>query len=144
VGEDTPFVLENTVEFPFVSNVTMLMNRLQDIEENFDQEHYIIHSVTERFVSDGKLVIDNRVKFVDFSDLDMQGKVFKQKLLVAVGYDLPNYLVMKKLEAVITDISLMFHREQGCNFYTLYTKITTDDRVILCVNVPNKYLVLSF
>lgn len=139
VGSDGTFLEENILEFPFIINITKLSTAMQDMED-IERNHISIYDVTERFVKDKLLVVTNKDKFVDFSDLTQGKIVFAQKLLAAVGYDFPSYLALKKIEGEITKVELILQRSTESNFYTLFVKIHTEKRIIYSVNVPNKFL----
>lgn len=139
VGTEGVFLEENIVEFPFIINITKLtiaMEQMADIE----QKSVLVYDVTDRFVKDGKLLITNKDKFSDFSDLALGKIVFAQKLLAAVGYDFPSYLALKKIEEDIRKVDVILQKAPESNFFTLFVKIQMDNRVLYSVNVPNKYL----
>lgn len=139
VGSDGVFLEENILEFPFIINVTKLAFAMEDIQ-SLDEKSILVFDVTDRFIKENKLIITNKDKFVDFSDL-AQGKiVFAQKLLAAVGYDFPSYLALKKIEEEIRKVELILQKSPESNFYTLFVRISNDNRVIYSVNVPNKFL----
>lgn len=139
IGDDGIFLEENILEFPFIINITKLSSAMQDMA-SVEQTSISIFDVTDRFIKEGQLVITNKDKFVDFSDLTQGKIVFAQKLLAAVGYDFPSYLALKKIEEEIRKVEIILQRAPESNFYTLYVKIQTDNRIIYSVNVPNKFL----
>ena len=133
------FIEENILEFPFIINITKLSSAMQDMAV-VEESSLHIFDVTDRFIKDGLLVVTNKDKFVDFSDLTQGKIVFAQKLLAAVGYDFPSYLALKKIEGDIRKVELILQRAPESNFYTLYVKIHMDNRIVYSVNVPNKFL----
>lgn len=139
IGSDGIFLEENILEFPFIINITKLSHAMEDMAD-VEKKSISIHDVTDRFVKENKLVITNKDKFVDFSDLTQGKIVFAQKLLAAVGYDFPTYLALKKIEEEIRKVEIVLQKSPESNFYTLFVKIQTDNRVIYSVNVPNKFL----
>ncbi len=141
VGDDSNgvFIEENILEFPFIVNITKLSSAMQDMAV-VEESSLHIFDVTDRFIKDGLLVVTNKDKFVDFSDLTQGKIVFAQKLLAAVGYDFPSYLALKKIEGDIRKVELILQRAPESNFYTLYVKIHMDNRIVYSVNVPNKFL----
>ena len=69
--------------------------------------------------------------------------MFTQKPVMLVGYDIPNYLTLKKIEEEIESVTAVFDKSSDSNFYTLFTKIKTADRVICSVNMLDKYLAVA-
>lgn len=141
VGDESNgiFIEENILEFPFIINITKLTAAMQDMV-TVEKSSLHIYDVTDRFVKEGQLVITNKDKFVDFSDLTQGKIVFAQKLLAAVGYDFPSYLALKKIEGEIRKVEIILQQAPESNFYTLYVKIHTDNRIVYSLNVPSKFL----
>lgn len=139
VGTEGVFLEENILEFPFIMSITKLtiaMEKMATLEE----KAVLVYDITDRFVKEGKLVITNKDKFSDFSDLALGKIVFAQKLLAAVGYDFPSYLALKKIEGEIRKVEAILQKSPESNFYTLFVKIQLDNRELYSVNVPNKFL----
>ncbi|WP_396190472.1 RNase H family protein [Flavobacterium sp.] len=139
VGSDGVFLEENILDFPFIINITTLSTAMREFA-SLDPSELLIFDVTDRIVHDNKLLVTNKDKFVDFSDLTQGKIVFVQSLLVAVGYDIPSYLSLKRIEEEIRKVEIILHKHPDSNFYTLYTRIQMDNRVVYSLNVPNKFL----
>lgn len=139
VGSDGVFLEENILEFPFIINITNLVTALQDIE-SLNKDELITYDVTDRIVKENKLLVSNKDKFVDFSDLVQDKVVFVQKLVAALGYDIPSYLALKRVEEDVSKVEIILHKRPDANYYTLYTKFQTNDRVMYSLNVTNKFL----
>lgn len=144
IGDDTVFLHENTVEFPFINNISLLTQTLDAVSTGRDDSlRSVVIDITDKIVKEGKLLITNTDRYLDYSDIPTPGFTFKQKLVLALGYDLPSYLALKNIESEITQASLLLRQEPGSNFCTLYVQITTPDRTLLSLNVPNKYLIIA-
>lgn len=141
IGSEGTFLQENTMEFPFIVNITKLTNAITNLMEDEDTLG-IRFPLTDRLVAEGKLLIDNKEKFLDLSTEVGEKISFCQRPLVGVGYDIPAYLTLKKIEAEITSVHAVFHKSQNSNFYTLYTKITMPERELCSINMLEKYLAL--
>lgn len=141
VRDTTPFMFENTVEYPFIVNAAKLFNGMLDVSQiQPGDPEVLVRDITERIVVDGKIVFSNRDKTLDFTDTVSDGVALKQKLLVTVGSDIPSYLALKNLEAQIQRVELVLHCKSDSNFCTLYINIHTSDRNLYSVNIENKFL----
>lgn len=141
IGTTGPFLQENTMEYPFIVNINKLSAAMVRMQENEDLE-LTSYCVKGKFIEEDKLKLSNKDKFIDLSDL-VEGKiVFSQRPVLGVGYDVPAYLTLKKIESEIQSLEVIFDKDKESNFYTLYTKITTPNREICSVNMLNKYLAM--
>lgn len=145
VDESGTFLQEKNVDFPFIREVTNLSELILDMSATDLSQHtntpeFMVFDVTDRFVREGKLLLGNKDKFLDFTDLASESVVFKQRVLAATGFDFPAYLTLKRIEEEIHSVHLVLKRDPESNFYTLYVKITTNDRSLYSLNVLNKYL----
>lgn len=139
IGTDKVFLQENTMEFPFIVNISKLTNAIVGIL-SLPQEEGVSVDVSSHFIKEGKLLITNKDKHIDLS-AEVSGRIkFCQKPLLGIAYDVPNYLTLKKVELELKAVHAVFHKNEHNNFYTLYTKIATQDRVLCCINMVDKYL----
>lgn len=138
IRSDSAFMEENTMEFPFIMNINKLSCAMENIEEG--GLGTIAEDITQDIIGDGKVILTGKDRYIDL-DHRLSGRVqFTQKLLLGVGLDIPNYLALKKLEDEIRKVDLVLHKDPESNFYTVFTKLTTDNREVYSVNVPNKFL----
>lgn len=142
-GDNTPFIFENTVGYPFIIKATSIFKNTLDIANKNTFNRLIEKDITDRIVKEGKLVFTNKDKNLDFSDVIENDVKLKQKLFVTVGYDIPSYLVLKKIEEEIRSVNLILECKSGSNFCTMYIKIVTDSREIYSVNIDNKFLSIN-
>lgn len=140
LDEKGTFLRENIMQFPFIMEVRKLTDNLISVANKEDEHRLIIKDVTELFIKDNKLTLTNKDKFVDYTPYIEDLITFQQKVLVGIGYDMPSYLALKKIESDITKMEFIFKRDIDSNFYTLFTKISTTNRDIYSVNVLNKFL----
>ena len=142
IKDNTLFMFENTVNYPFIVNASKLFSNMVHITDMVeDGDHrVIVKDITPRVVCDGKIVFSNKDKHLDFSELFENDITLRQKLLVTVGYDVPSYLALKNIEDKIQKVSLILDHQRENNFCTMYLKIDTDDRSIYSVNIENKFL----
>lgn len=141
VGTTKTFLQENTMEFPFIVNIAKLTNAITNLMQ--DDQAGISFNLTDQFVSEGKLLIDNKDKFIDLTKTVNDSIEFCQRPLVGIGYDVPAYLTLKKLEESIETVHAVFHKNDDNNFYTLYTKVVLPDRELCSINMIDKYLTLK-
>lgn len=139
VGDTTPFLFENTTNLPFIVKANRVFEKTLDIATGSAVD-LITADVTDSFIKDKKLIITNKQKSLDFSDL-VKGKItLKQRLLLSIGDDMPGYLALKHIEADILKVSLVVETSPNDNFCTAYINIETANRNILSVNICNRYL----
>lgn len=145
IKDTTPFMFENSVEYPFIINASKLFNKMLDVSnsDKSETDNLIVKDITDRIVSDGKIVLSNKDKSVDFTDVIGNSVKLKQKLLVTVGYDIPNYLALKNIEKKIEKVYLILETKPDNNFCTLFINILMSDRNIYSVNIENKFLKLN-
>ena len=142
IRDNTPFIFENGMDYPFIVNATGLFTRMLEVIECKDKlnEHRFIIDITERIVQEGKIAFSNKEKHLDFSDV-LENKIqLRQKLLVTIGYDIPNYLALKNIEDRIQKVELIVDCRTDSNFCTVYVNIETMDRNLYTVNIENKFL----
>lgn len=142
VGETTPFVFSDNVNLPFIMSSNKLFTRTLDIHRVLQQSTLLDPiDITNRIVKDGKLIITNMDKFLDF-DSSVIKKNLKQVFRLALGFDLPSYLSLKSIEADINKVELVLEEDES-NFVTSYVKINTKEQTIYSVNIGNKFLKYS-
>jgi hypothetical protein len=142
IGSDGPFLQENTMEYPFIVNINKLSNAITNMQED-ECTRGVAFDVGPQFLQDGKLKIDNKDRYIDLSDVVKDTISFCQRPLVGVGYDIPSYLTLKRMEENILSVQAVFNKDEESNFYTLYTKILTHDRELCSINMLNKYLAVA-
>lgn len=143
IRDNTPFIFENGMDYPFIMNATSLFTRMYDlITDTEPNENRFSIDITERIVKEGKIAFSNKEKNLDFTDLFKDKILLKQKLLVTVGYDIPNYLALKNIEKDIQKVYLILNCNRDSNYCTLYVNIETVDRNLYSVNIENKFLCL--
>lgn len=141
VRDTTPFIFENTVDYPFIVNASQLFTNTLDISEfSKDDKNIIVKDITSRIVQDGKIAFTNKDKHLDFTDIISDQVTLKQKLIATVGYDLPSFLALKNIEDIITKVDLILNVKTDSNFCTMYINIQTSDRSLYSVNIENKFL----
>lgn len=142
IRDEQPFIFENTTEYPFMVDATKLFNQTLDVsqENKTDNPNYIVRDITERIVKDKKIVLSNKDKSVDFTDVVADAVQLKQKLLMTVGYDIPSYLALKNIEEDIQQVFLILESKPNSNYCTLFVNIVMNDREMYSVNIANKYL----
>lgn len=141
VGDNTPFIYENGFDYPFMISATALFSRMMDVVNNPEpSELRLVKDITSRVVSEGKIAFSNKDKHLDFSDIIENELQLKERLYVTVGYDIPNYLALKNIEADIQSVHLIIDSKPDSNFCTLYINIKTSDRNLYTVNIENKFL----
>lgn len=137
VSVDGVFLQECHMEFPFIMNINALSTAMERTK-SFEEESVIV-DITEMLVKDGKIAIPNSVRGVDITHLTENKLKLLQRVFLKVGSDIPNYLSLKRIEGDIQSVEAMLHKSVS-GYYSLITKITTGDRLIYSLNVPNKYL----
>lgn len=144
VGDDTPFLYENTINFPFIMNAAEIFSRMSFIDSIIDDADsgLMKFNVTDTFINlqEHKLKLSNKDKDIDFTDLVKDSIEFKQKLIIKIGYDIPSFLALKSIENEIESIYLIIESNPDNNFCTVYININTKTRCIYSVNIRNKYL----
>ena len=143
IRDTTPFIFENTMDYPFIINASKLFTRMLDVNTQVNTNNtdcILIKDITNHIVQEGKVVFSNKDKVLDFTSLVENDIILKQKLLVTVGYDIPNYLSLKNIEDQIQSVQLVLETKPDNNFCTLYINIRTNDRTIYSVNIENKFL----
>ena len=111
---------------------------MQQLE--FDSEVTLVEDITSVLFKDEKLQISNKDRFLDLNYRVEDRIQFTQKLLLGVGYDMPNYLALKRLETEVSLVHMALHKDYESDLYTVFVKLTTPTREIYSVNVPNKFL----
>lgn len=142
IGDSSPFMFESGMKYPFMVNATALFSRMAYISDDIaieDQYKFVI-DVTDRIVNQGKLLISNKEKVLDYTALVEPYVKMKQKLLITVGYDIPSYLALKNIERDIKKVFLVVKTNPDNNFCTVYVGIETDVRTLYTVNIENKFL----
>jgi len=142
IRDTAPFLFENVIDYPFIVDAAKLYNKTIDISNDHkaNSEHLIVRDITERIVKDNKIVLSNKDKSVDFTDIVSDTVYLKQKLLATVGYDMPSYLALKNIENDIQKVYLILETKPDSNYCTLFINIVMSDRDIYSVNIDNKYL----
>ena len=142
VRDHTPFMFENTVDYPFIVNAGKLFNSMLDVQALLHEGSplYTTRDITDKIVKEGKIAFSNRDKHLDLTDLVKDEVTLQQKLLVTVGYDIPSYLALKHIESDIQKVMMHLEKSQDSNFCTLYVNIQTQDRQVYSVNIRNKFL----
>lgn len=145
VGDKTPFLFENTINFPFIINASTLFSNMVYIDESMDNDQYNIikKDITDDLIKDGKLKITNKDKFLDFTEKLKDIITLKQKLIIKIGYDIPNYLALKNIEKDIKKVNMIILTNYDNNFCTVYINIVTSNRILYSTNIENKYLALK-
>ncbi len=144
VGDNSPFLFENSINFPFIVNASKLFNKMNYIDSIKDEAHNNIlrFDVTDTFIdlSTNKIKLTNKDKFIDINHL-IEGKLtLKQSLIIGIGYDIPSYLALKNIEKDIEKVYIIVENNIDNNFCTVYINIITNTRNIYSVNIENKYL----
>lgn len=137
VGDNSPFIFECRHNFPFIMSATTIFSNMLSIETYKD---YTKIDVTDYFIKDKKVIITNKDKDFDFSEL-VTNINLKQKLIVSLGYDIPSYLALKNIEKDIEKIYLIIIEED--NYLTIYFNIMTINRNIYSCNIEKKYIFKS-
>ena len=132
------FLQENVMDYPFIANINRLSSLMEDVQANCYDAH--LYDITSEIVQDGKLRLGNKDRHVELQEHLGQELQLTQKLSLSVGYDLPSYLALKRIEGEIKQVKLLLSRPAGNNFYTAFTCIHTAERQICSLNVPDKYL----
>lgn len=145
VGDNSPFLFENSINFPFIINASKLFNKMNYIDSAKDEisDNIYKFDVTDTFIdiTTNKLKLTNKDKFIDFNDLIKDKLSLKQNLILGIGYDIPSYLALKNIEEDIKQVNMIIETNIDNNFCTVYINIITKTRNIYSVNVENKYLV---
>lgn len=142
VREDKPFIYEANVEYPFIIDASRVFAKTVDIanSDKTDNPDLIVRDITDRIVKEKKIVLSNKDKSVDFTDVVSDSVQLKQKLLMTVGYDIPSYLALKNIEEDIQQVYLILESTPNSNHCTLFINIVLSDRNMYSVNIENKYL----
>ena len=144
VGDPTPFLYENSVNFPFIVNAAEMFNKMSYIDSVVKEQYPNIFKfdVTDTFIdlNEHKLKITNKDKDIDFSDLVKDTIQFKQKLIIKISYDIPSFLALKNIEEEIERVQLIIETNDDNNFCTVYINIVTKSRSIYSANIGSKYL----
>jgi len=140
IRDTTPFLFENSLNYPFTILASRQFNKLQLVSENIDSEYYRKYDITSFIMKDNKLIITNKDKYIDVMSLLKKEFNITQKVLLKIGYDLPPYLSLKRLENEIKKVELILEYDSNINFYSIYINIITDKRIIICTNISNKFL----
>lgn len=136
------FLFETNTEYPFIIDAAKLFNQTLDVamEDKSNNPNLLVRDITERIVKDKKIVLSNKDKSVDFTDVVCDAVQLKQKLLMTVGYDIPSYLALKNIEEDIQQVNLILESKPHSNYCTLFVNIVMSDRNMYSVNIENKYL----
>lgn len=142
IKDKQPFIFETNVDYPFMIDASKLFNNTLDVanEDKTNHPNIIVRDITERIVKDKKIVLSNKDKSVDFTDVVSDAVQLKQKLLMTVGYDIPSYLALKNIEEDIQQVNLILESKPNSNYCTLFVNIVMSDRNMYSVNIENKYL----
>lgn len=142
IRDDNEFISEANVEYPFIMDASRVFSSTLDIasQDHTNNPDVIVRDITDRIVKDKKIVLSNKDKSVDFTDVVSDAVQLKQKLLMTVGYDIPSYLALKNIEEDIQQVYLILESKPNSNYCTLYVKIVLAERNMYSVNIENKYL----
>lgn len=144
IGEKTPFLYDNIINFPFIINAAEMFSKMTFIDSSINDINttLIKFDVTDTFIdlNEHKLKLTNKDKDIDFTDLVKDRIEFKQKLIIKLSYDIPSYLAMKNIEKEIEKIYLIIETNDDNNYGTVYINIVTKSRNIYSSNIENKYL----
>lgn len=142
IRDEQPFIFETNVDYPFMIDAVKMFGNTLDIvnEDKTNHPSIIVRDITERIVKDKKIVLSNKNKSVDFTDIVSDTVQLKQKLLMSVGYDIPSYLALKNIEEEIQQVLLILESKPNSNYCTLFIQIVLADRSMFSVNIENKYL----
>lgn len=143
--DNTAFLYEVDRRFPFAIAASSIFNNTLWLHETKECANpYIFKFDITNILFDEntkKLKFTNKDK--DFDLTEVMGNIiqFKQKPIITVGYDIPNYLALKSIEPTIAKIYAYVEIKEDSNFCTLYINIETTNRIIYSLNIENKYLV---
>ncbi|EKD89592.1 MAG: hypothetical protein ACD_33C00036G0003 [uncultured bacterium] len=147
-NDTSPFVFDLLNDFPLITNINTTFGNIKDIydcvSQNLVNENYFLKDITDLFIKDNKLLFTNKDSVIDLSSILLDSNintVIKQKLLVNIGYDLPNYLAMKQIEDKILKIHVIIERNRESNLASCFFRIITTDREIYVTNITNKFLI---
>lgn len=139
ISDTTPFIYENTTNYPFIMDMSRIFSRLMDTETT---EYDTLLDITDSIVSNKTLVLNIKQSKLDYTER-VPNISLLSKLILTVGYDIPNYNTLKSLEKDIVSVTLRFRKDNESSYYTAYTTIETNDRKISTVNILNKYMSIS-
>lgn len=142
LNEPGEFLQENTMDYPFIVNINKLYSAMVRMHESPHDQAFAC-ALDPILLESGKLKLSTKDKFLDLTEQTKDIIMFTQKPVMLVGYDIPNYLTLKKIEEEIESVTAVFDKSSDSNFYTLFTKIKTADRVICSVNMLDKYLAVA-
>lgn len=142
LNEPGEFLQENNMDYPFIVNINKLYGAMMRMHENPNDLSFACDLDTT-LLENGKLKLTTKDKFIDLTEHTKETILFTQKPVMMVGYDIPNYLTLKKIEDDIENVTVVFDKSPESNFYTLFTKIKTTDRLICSVNMLDKYLAVA-
>lgn len=142
IRDSQPFLFEANVDYPFIIDASKLFNSTLDIanDDKANNPNVIVRDITDRIVKDKKIVLSNKDKSVDFTDVVCDAVQLKQKLLMTVGSDIPSYLALKNIEEDIEQVLLILESKPNSNYCTLFVNIVVGGRNMYSVNIENKYL----
>jgi len=139
IGDLSPFIVENISKKPFAIHIYESFTKLLDLHfQNTDNSIRKLN-ITDLVIKDSKLTISNSDKYIDYSNV-IDGSSFYQKVILRVGYDIPSYLSLKKIEDSIKNVYIIISETQDSSFVTLYSCIETNNRTIYSLNIENKFL----
>lgn len=142
VKDTSPFVMEYNKDFPYIVEAGKVFNSSLDIASMVESiPNTWVVDITDRVISEGKLLLSNREKLLDLGDMFEVPFNFVNKLILTLGKDIPAYNALKKLESEVVKVKAVVERKQGSNSVSLYSIIETDNRVICSTNILNKFLV---
>ena len=140
IRDTTPFIFENSIKYPFTILASRQFNKLQTVSENIDLIEHKKYDITNYIINNNKLIISNKDKYINVTSLFEKEFNINQKVLLKIGYDLPPYLALKRIENEIEKIELILEYDNNVNFYSIYINIITNKRTIMCTNISNKFL----
>lgn len=147
VGDNTPFLFETGMKFPFAMKAINIFNNTIWLDQYIDDPNppfnLIKADITNLLYNKQtkKIILTNKDKDIDVSHLVEDRIKLAQRLILTIGYDIPSYLALKNIESNIEQIQLFIKISDEKNYCTAYTYIETKDRTIYSVNIENKYLI---
>lgn len=144
--DNSPFMFEVNHSYPFFINASKLFSKTYDIAttelpSNINVKTY---DLTNKFISEGKLVITAKTKYIDLTETIGNDIRFTQIPILSFGLDVLPYLALKRIESVISKVTLLVVQNEDSNFATFYVKLETNDRTLYTINIENKYLTVKF
>lgn len=147
VNNTSSVIFDYTPDYPYVVGAGDVFSSSLDVlsrsVKGEEGTSSISVDITDLLVKEGKLVLTNKDKHIDLTNM-FDGKYsFINKLILTIGKDIPSYLALCNIAKGISSVKAVLEVNAELNSGSLYTVISLEDRHLCSINITNKYVLMK-